>query len=321
MPDLPEVLPRDSASIKRVFEQRRSGQGTGVEGTNDAAQAERRRELMDAAVGLAAHGGLEALRIRAVVARTGVSSATIYRYFASKEHLLVAAPAERRFALGPPGGAPPRRRHPRRTRHHPAERPHRRPHQRPPARRRPAPSHDLRRAGVAPLLAAITQPLVAETAHAIRPANPPPPTTNSPAPSNGSGSPPSSAGSPPAKPPTPSTTPSKPPPTNSSTGPGRWRADRRGRGLAVTSQLGRRPGFTGGAGACGPRRSSLLRSFAPGTRASRSPSCGASRTLGMGCWWVVVGAALASFALLPGLDDPPRERWRLLAGQFCRRLV
>src|SRR5262249_510034 len=68
MPDLPEVLPRDSASIKRVFEQRRSGQGTGVEGTNDAAQAERRRELMDAAVGLAAHGGLKPPRIRAPAA-------------------------------------------------------------------------------------------------------------------------------------------------------------------------------------------------------------------------------------------------------------
>src|SRR5262249_28409578 len=62
---------------------------------------------MDAAVGLAANGGLEALRIRDVVARTGVSSATIYRYFASKEHLLVAALAEQRFAARPPDGARP----------------------------------------------------------------------------------------------------------------------------------------------------------------------------------------------------------------------
>src|SRR5215471_19315627 len=61
---------------------------------------------MDAAVGLAANGGLDALRIRDVVARTGVSSATIYRYFASKEHLLVAALAEQRFALRQTGSAP-----------------------------------------------------------------------------------------------------------------------------------------------------------------------------------------------------------------------
>src|SRR5260370_2646797 len=54
---------------------------------------------MDAAVLLAARGGLEALQIRDVVARTGVSSATIYRYFASKEHLLVAALAEQRSAM------------------------------------------------------------------------------------------------------------------------------------------------------------------------------------------------------------------------------
>src|SRR5262249_15167938 len=79
--------PRDVASIKRVFEHCRSEQGTGVDGTNDDAQAQRRKKVMDAAVLLAAEGGLEALRIRDVVARTSVSSATIYRYFASKEHL------------------------------------------------------------------------------------------------------------------------------------------------------------------------------------------------------------------------------------------
>src|SRR5262249_58233194 len=62
---------------------------------------------MDAAVLLVNKGGLDALRIRDLVARTGVSSATIYRYFASKEHLLVAALAEQRFAARPPGDAPP----------------------------------------------------------------------------------------------------------------------------------------------------------------------------------------------------------------------
>src|SRR5215472_14970721 len=61
---------------------------------------------MDAAVGLVAQGGLTALRIRDLVARTGVSSATIYRYFASKEHLLLAALAEQHFDMFQPGDAP-----------------------------------------------------------------------------------------------------------------------------------------------------------------------------------------------------------------------
>jgi AcrR family transcriptional regulator len=145
-----------------------------VRGTSEAAQAKRRKKVMDAAVLLAARGGLDALRIRDVVARTGVSSATIYRYFASKEHLLVAALAEQRFAMGQLGDA--------------------RPDGTTPAERvinvLRAPTDALISAprlatamlqamtsgepGVAPLLAAVTQPLVAETAHAIRPGNPTP---------------------------------------------------------------------------------------------------------------------------------------------------
>src|SRR5262249_29822651 len=129
---------------------------------------------MDAAVRLAARGGLDALRIRDLVARTGVSSATIYRYFASKEHLLVAALAEQRFARGQSGDAPP-------DGTTPAERV---------ITLLPAPTAALTNAprlaaamleamasgepDVAPLLASLTEPLVAETAHAIRPENPTP---------------------------------------------------------------------------------------------------------------------------------------------------
>jgi AcrR family transcriptional regulator len=145
-----------------------------VRGTSEAAQAKRRKKVMDAAVLLAARGGLEALRIRDVVARTGVSSATIYRYFASKEHLLVAALAEQRFAMGQLGDA--------------------RPEGTTPAERvislLRAPTDALTSAprlaaamlqaitsgepGVAPLLATITEPLVAQTSHAIQPGNPTP---------------------------------------------------------------------------------------------------------------------------------------------------
>jgi len=129
---------------------------------------------MDSAVLLAARGGLDAVRIRELVARTGVSSATIYRYFASKEHLLMAALAEQRFALGhrrdaPPEGATPAQRVINLLR---------------------APTDALTSAprlaaamlqamtsgepDVAPLLASLTEPLVAETAHAIRPQDPTP---------------------------------------------------------------------------------------------------------------------------------------------------
>jgi len=129
---------------------------------------------MDAAVLLAAEGGLDALRIRDLVARTGVSSATIYRYFASKEHLLLAALADQHFALHPPGDTPPEG-------VTPAERV---------INLLRGPTDTLTsaprlaaavlramtsgEAGVAPLLAALMEPLVEEAAHAIRPGDPTP---------------------------------------------------------------------------------------------------------------------------------------------------
>jgi AcrR family transcriptional regulator len=145
-----------------------------MRGTSEVAQAKRRKKVMDAAVALAAKGGLESLRIRDLVARTGVSSATIYRYFASKEHLLVAALAEQRFALRQPDSTPP-------DGATPAERV---------ISLLRAPTDALTSAprlaaamlkamtsgepDVAPVLAALTEPLVAETAHAIRPGTPTP---------------------------------------------------------------------------------------------------------------------------------------------------
>lgn len=52
------------------------------------AQAEKREEARQAAAQLAAEGGYEAVTMTAVADRIGVSRATIYRYFASKDHLL-----------------------------------------------------------------------------------------------------------------------------------------------------------------------------------------------------------------------------------------
>jgi AcrR family transcriptional regulator len=55
---------------------------------------EHQRRAVAAARELAEEGGYEAVQIRDVVARTGLSSATIYRHFSSKDHLIAAAQLE-----------------------------------------------------------------------------------------------------------------------------------------------------------------------------------------------------------------------------------
>jgi AcrR family transcriptional regulator len=52
-------------------------------------QAATRRRLIEAARDLATEGGYEAVGMRAVAARAGVSAPTAYLYFSSKDHLLV----------------------------------------------------------------------------------------------------------------------------------------------------------------------------------------------------------------------------------------
>jgi AcrR family transcriptional regulator len=52
-------------------------------------QAATRRRLLDAARDLATEGGYDAVGMRAVAARAGVSAPTAYLYFSSKDHLLV----------------------------------------------------------------------------------------------------------------------------------------------------------------------------------------------------------------------------------------
>jgi AcrR family transcriptional regulator len=54
-----------------------------------ATQSATRRRLLDAARDLASEGGYEAVGIRQVAARAGVSAPTAYLYFSSKDHLLV----------------------------------------------------------------------------------------------------------------------------------------------------------------------------------------------------------------------------------------
>jgi AcrR family transcriptional regulator len=54
-------------------------------------QVERRRRVIEAALELAREGGYDAVQMRDVALRAEVALGTIYRYFASKDHLLIAA--------------------------------------------------------------------------------------------------------------------------------------------------------------------------------------------------------------------------------------
>ncbi|HUQ00550.1 MAG TPA: TetR family transcriptional regulator [Aeromicrobium sp.] len=55
------------------------------------AQQERRSRMLAAATKLAADGGYDAVQMREVADNAGVALGTLYRYFPSKVHLLVAA--------------------------------------------------------------------------------------------------------------------------------------------------------------------------------------------------------------------------------------
>src|SRR3954471_21304536 len=56
-----------------------------------ASQLARRERILDAAVELATEGGYDAVQMREVAERADVALGTVYRYFPSKVHLLVAA--------------------------------------------------------------------------------------------------------------------------------------------------------------------------------------------------------------------------------------
>jgi len=54
-------------------------------------QMQRRERILETAIELASDGGYEAVQMRDVAARADVALGTLYRYFASKDHLLAAA--------------------------------------------------------------------------------------------------------------------------------------------------------------------------------------------------------------------------------------
>jgi AcrR family transcriptional regulator len=77
------------------------------------SQAARRRRVLDATMRLAAEGGFDAVQMRDVAAAADVALGTVYRYFTSKERLLLEAMAEQQADLRayldshPPQGASP----------------------------------------------------------------------------------------------------------------------------------------------------------------------------------------------------------------------
>src|SRR5690349_17890616 len=84
-----------------------------VTGSRAVETAERKRRCIDAAVSLAADGGYDAVQMRDVAARAEVALGTLYRHYASKDQLLLAAMAQQastlreRLVHHPPRGATP----------------------------------------------------------------------------------------------------------------------------------------------------------------------------------------------------------------------
>ncbi|MGZ9827916.1 cholesterol catabolism transcriptional regulator KstR [Tsukamurella ocularis] len=60
------------------------------EDLDTAGQRERRKRIIDATLALARKGGYDAVQMRAVAKKADVALGTLYRYFPSKVHLLVA---------------------------------------------------------------------------------------------------------------------------------------------------------------------------------------------------------------------------------------
>jgi AcrR family transcriptional regulator len=82
-------------------------------GTRAAETAARKERLIAAATALAADGGYDAVQMRDVAARAEVALGTLYRHYASKDQLLLAAMAQQaatlreRLVQRPPAGETP----------------------------------------------------------------------------------------------------------------------------------------------------------------------------------------------------------------------
>ena len=74
--------------------------GAATESALARNQAARRRRVIEATLNLAGQGGFDAVQMRDVAAEAGVALGTVYRYFESKERLLLEANVEQVEELG-----------------------------------------------------------------------------------------------------------------------------------------------------------------------------------------------------------------------------
>ena len=99
------------ATVIEMKDQTPAGETVTVTRHFSQAQAEKRAEARRVAADLATEGGYDAVTMTAVADRIGVSRATIYRYFASRDHLLAEIMAEWTLRINedlrhnPPAGA------------------------------------------------------------------------------------------------------------------------------------------------------------------------------------------------------------------------
>ncbi|MFD0903149.1 TetR family transcriptional regulator [Actinomadura sediminis] len=79
-----------------VAEDEIPGQPAGRAGQNarSRSQHQRRKRIVQAAAALASRGGIDAMQMRTVAERAGVALGTLYRYFPSKDDLVVAVVGE-----------------------------------------------------------------------------------------------------------------------------------------------------------------------------------------------------------------------------------
>ena len=79
-------------SLRRAASRGASGNGRAPdEASLTPKQSDRRRRVIQAAIDLANKGGYDAVQMRDVAAEASVALGTLYRYFPSKDQLLVAA--------------------------------------------------------------------------------------------------------------------------------------------------------------------------------------------------------------------------------------
>ncbi len=77
-----------------------SNDGAPEDGALARNQAARRKRVLDATLALADKGGFDAVQMRDVATEAGVALGTVYRYFSSKERLLLEANVGQVEALG-----------------------------------------------------------------------------------------------------------------------------------------------------------------------------------------------------------------------------